>query len=355
MGKKILMSKILDCTLRDGSYEVNFSFSSGDTALVCKGLEESGIGLIEIGHGVGLGASERTTQKAIQSDEEYMKAASSVLSKAKWGMFCIPGVASLDDIDRAADYGMGFIRIGTDVNKVETSKKFVERAKKHGMFVAANYMKSSAVTSFEFSRLVKLSESYGVECAYIVDSSGGMSFDEIKNTFYSIRDVSDIAVGFHGHNNLGLANGNSVSSVELGIEYIDSSLQGLGRSSGNAITESLVLALIKRGYDLKIDYMNLIKIGQTLIRPLIRRSGHRATDLIAGFADFHTSYMPHIFKVSAEYAVNPLVLMMEMSKIDKVDVTLDKLRSIAIGMEDNKNLYMGSYDPSSYIGGEQDF
>ena len=51
-------SQILDCTLRDGSYVLNFNFSLIDTFLISKVLFESGINYVEIGHGLGLGASK---------------------------------------------------------------------------------------------------------------------------------------------------------------------------------------------------------------------------------------------------------------------------------------------------------
>jgi 4-hydroxy 2-oxovalerate aldolase len=51
MKKKV---NILETTLRDGSYAVNFSFTSSDTSIICKRLEEVGFKYIEIGHGVGL-------------------------------------------------------------------------------------------------------------------------------------------------------------------------------------------------------------------------------------------------------------------------------------------------------------
>ena len=73
--------KILETTLRDGSYAVNFSFTSADTAAICKELEEVGFEFIEIGHGVGLNASNTGHGQAAQTDEEYMIAAKNSLKK----------------------------------------------------------------------------------------------------------------------------------------------------------------------------------------------------------------------------------------------------------------------------------
>ncbi len=75
MLDKNKLPRILECTLRDGSYEINFQFTSEDTKNIASALEQAGFGLIEVGHGVGLGASENRYGMAAQTDEEYMNAA----------------------------------------------------------------------------------------------------------------------------------------------------------------------------------------------------------------------------------------------------------------------------------------
>lgn len=345
---------VLDCTLRDGSYEVNFSFTSKDTQYICKNLEETGIKFIEVGHGVGLGANRVMSNKAVQTDEEYMQAASQSIKKAKWGMFCIPGVSKLEDLDLAKSYGMNFIRIGTDFDKVSSSKEFIEKAKKFGFYVFSNFMKSTNCSNKTFKEIAKESISYGADSIYIVDSSGGMFPDQIKDFYFAVKEIEDISVGFHGHNNLGLANYNSIYASEIGLEFIDASLQGLGRSSGNAILESLVLALIKKNYIKNIDYFKLIEIGQKFIKPIIKNVGHRSADLISGFADFHSSYMPLINKISSELSVDPIRLIAKTSSFKKSDIDEQFLRKIAVEMDKTykeEDQYLSLKD---YLGGEQD-
>ena len=345
---------ILETTLRDGSYAVNFSFTSADTSIICKELESAGFEYIEIGHGVGLNASRCGYGEAIQTDEEYMIAAESVLKKAKYGMFCIPGIARLEDIDLAARHKMGFLRVGTNATEVYMGEKFIKKAKDRGMFVSANFMKSYTLTPSEFAKKVKLSQGYGADMVYIVDSAGGMFADNIRDYYTAIRDVSDIPVGFHGHDNLGLSISNSIESVKMGIEFIDSSLQGLGRSLGNASTEMLVLALLKLGYDTGIEFLKALEIGQKYIRPLITTKGKMPLDMIAGFADFHSSFMHHIQKYSAKYNIDPAILIIEMTKVDKTNVDEKKLDDIAKRIKVKKDVYLGKYDFTRYVGREQD-
>ena len=139
-------TEILDCTLRDGSYVNNFQFTKNDTKKILNVLESSGVKFIEIGHGIGLGASRIEKFKAKESDKSYCQVASKVVKKAKWGVFCIPGVASLDDIRMAKDYGVKFVRVGTNIENYREQEKFINLCKKLNIFVASNFMKSYLVT-----------------------------------------------------------------------------------------------------------------------------------------------------------------------------------------------------------------
>ena len=345
--------KILDTTLRDGSYVTNFSFSIKNTMDICKALENSGAEFIEIGHGVGLHASECGYGKAKHTDVEYADAAKSTLTHSKYGMFCIPGIARLKDIDLVSKHDMDFIRIGTDVTKIAESEKYIKKAKEYEMFVAANYMKSYALSPQKFAKKVKLSEKFGADVVYLVDSAGGMFGEQIQEYFKEIRKISDIPLGFHGHNNLGLAISNSIIAADCGFELIDSSLQGLGRSSGNASTEILVAALHKRGYDTGINFRKILQVGLKYVQPFITK-GLMPLDIAAGFTNFHSSYMYHIEKFSKKYNVDPISLMIEITKIDQVNVDEKILEKIASKLNPI-NMSLGKeFDFTRYVGGEQD-
>ncbi len=345
---------LLDTTLRDGSYAVNFSFTSADTSSICKGLEKSGIEFIEIGHGLGFSASKMGYGQSTQTDEEYMIAANNVLTKSKYGMFCIPGIAKLEDIDLAAKHNIGFIRIGTDVNKIEASKDFIKRAKDFGIEVSANYMKSYALSPEKFAQKVKVSESYGADIIYVVDSAGGMFPEQVSIYFKEIKKVSEIQMGFHGHDNLGLSIANSISAIDAGANIIDCSLQGLGRSSGNACTEILVMVLIKKNFELAINYNEILEVGRKYVQPLVSTNGKSQLDIVAGYADFHSSYMHHIMEYCAKYNVDPIELIIEYSKINKVEIDKKELEKIAAKLNKEDNAHTVKYRFNKYIGREQD-
>jgi len=320
MNEKSNKTTLLDCTLRDGSYAINFQFTSEDTRNICVALEDAGINWIDIGHGVGLCASEKGYGDAAETDVAYMDAVSTVLKRAKWGMFCIPGIATLDALKEAIDRGMGFVRIGVNLEHYQDVRPFVELARKHNLFTCVNFMKSYTRPPEDFAKYAQEAEAYGANLIYLVDSAGGMLPDQITNYIEAVRvRTKHLRLGFHGHNNLGLGVANALRAVELGVEFIDGSLQGMGRSAGNTPSEQFVCALMRMGIDLDIDPLALMDISEKYIRPLQSMASIDSLDLVSGLALFHSSYMGTIQKYARKFRIDPRRLIIAVCEKDQVN------------------------------------
>jgi len=353
--RQLRKPEVLETTLRDGSYAIDFRFTANDTALIASALESAGFELIEIGHGIGLNASNCGKGVAAETDEAYLKAASESLKRARFGMFCIPGIARLEDIDMAADYGMGFIRIGTNVTEMEQSEEFIARARRHGMFISSNFMKSYAMPPEEFAEKAKLAQKFGSDVLCIVDSAGGMLRADVEAYFTAVQSRCDIPLAYHGHNNLGLAVSHSLRAVELGAVIIDSSLQGLGRSAGNAPTEILVVALKRMGIDLAIDPLKVMDISEKYVKPLLTTKGIDSIDVISGYSQFHSSYMQTIRKYSDKYQIDPRKLIMDVCKVDKVHAPEELVERIAREIaKQREEVYTARFRLDKFHGAEQD-
>ncbi|HSH01838.1 MAG TPA: 4-hydroxy-2-oxovalerate aldolase [Anaerolineae bacterium] len=346
--------RILECTLRDGSYVINFQFTAHDTQQIAAGLESVGFDMIEVGHGIGLGASEQGKGVAAETDETYLKVAAETIKEADWGMFCIPGIAELRHVDLAGKYGMDFIRIGTNIEDYEQARPFIERAKKYDMFVCANFMKSYVSAPDDFAEYALQAEKFGADVVYIVDSAGGMLPEDIERYVDAIRARSTtIRLGFHGHNNLGLGVANALKAQSLGIEIIDTSLQGFGRSAGNTSTEQFLCALMQRGIDMNIDPIAVMDIGEKLIHPFITARGLSSIDMVSGLALFHSSYMPIIESYATKYRVDPRRLIVAVCEHDRADAPQDLVKEQAERLADEG--VQGAWKPlyKHYYGGEQ--
>lgn len=321
--------KILDTTIRDGSYEVDFKFSCDDVAEITSKLDCLGFEYVEIGHGQGLDASSLENGISLHSDAEYMQVANENLKHGKFGFFCIPGIAKLESLGKARKNGMSFVRIGIDANRTEEAYDYIQEAKRQGLEVMVNFMKTYTVSPFVLAKKAKEMELMHVDVVYIVDSAGTMLPQEIEEYYQAIRSVSQIKLGFHGHNNLGLAVSNTIKCVELGFDMIDCTLQGVGRSLGNASTEMVVMTLKKMGYDIEIDLPRLLEYGYVLLRDIMPRPLQNPLDLMCGFTGLHSGYLKDIYKCCNEKHVDPLRLIMSYSQISKIEMNYDKLCEVA--------------------------
>tara|TARA_B110000211_G_scaffold217486_1_gene261400 strand:- start:57 stop:1145 length:1089 start_codon:yes stop_codon:yes gene_type:complete len=323
-------TEILDCTLRDGSYVNNFQFNKNDTKKILNVLEDAGLKFIEIGHGIGLGASRIQKFKARESDKTYCQVASKNIKKANWGVFCIPGIATLDDIKMANDYGVKFVRIGSNVENFKDQEKYINLCKKLNIFVASNFMKSYLVNPKKFVNYVKAVHEFGTDLVYLVDSSGSMFPNEIEEYFYYIKKFNNkIRLGFHGHDNLGMSCANAFHAYKLGFDLIDVSMQGLGRSSGNTPLETFLCLLERHGVKNKIDKLKIMSFSEKEIANIFTRKGLSSLDLISGMSFFHSSFMPEIEKVAKKYSVDPRLLIIEHCKKNKTNAKEEDLEIIA--------------------------
>ncbi len=325
--------KILDTTIRDGSYAIDFKFSSKDVYDLVTRSEKIGLEYIEIGHGLGLNASSEKHGYSLQTDIEYMKTARAAASNAKLGFFCIPGIARLEDIEIAKSHGMDFIRVGVNIGEYEKAFPYIEYSRKvmgEGIGTFVNFMKTYTTTCEEFASAAKCVYEHGAECVYIVDSAGCMGEDEIGQYIDAVRHYcADVKLGFHGHNNLGLAIENTYYCVTKDIDFIDCSYQGLGRSLGNASLEQMIMVLEKRGYKTGFDIPRVLEYGYAGLRNIVRGDLINPLDYVCGYAGFHSSFIKDIYKCSTEYNVDPLRLIIAYSKINKSSMDYDVLCSVA--------------------------
>ncbi len=324
--------EVVDCTLRDGAYVIDFQFTAEDTRQIVGSLAKAGVRWIEVGHGLGLGAQPRHGQAAA-TDEEYVEAAVAAASGAKVGCFYIAGLGKPEQMKRARSLGMDFIRIGNNAPEVEMGLADITAARDMGLFVSSNLMKSYLLSPREIAECARKVEAAGAHLVTLVDSAGGMLLDEVDAYTRAIREAVSIPVGFHGHDNLGLANGASIGALRAGARFMDSTLQGMGRSAGNACTETLLLLYERLGIATGIDYYAVMELGERLIRPRLGRAGISGIQAVSGYAQFHSSFMKHVNEAAVVHGVDRRKLIVEVSRIDRMRPSRELFLEVAARLE----------------------
>lgn len=313
------MISIIENTLRDGSYTLDFQMTKEHTRDITKGLSSVGFKMIEVGHGLGLGAyNNPKTGLSKENDTDYILSAKEVAGDAKISAFFIPGIGTKEDIKNAADLGLDIIRIGINVNEFEKSREYAEYAKSLGLFVGINMMKSYAVKSYEFSKIAAEIDSWNIaEVIYLVDSAGCMTPDEVNDYLYKTSEQCKTALGFHGHNNLSMAAINTIQAVKSGATYLDTCIRGMGRSAGNAQTEIVILLLQKLGFYKHIDIYDLYDLANNVVVPIMPRpQGMTDDEIHIGLSKFHSSYMPFVKKASGEFHIDSKRLIKSVSDVN---------------------------------------
>lgn len=321
--------EVLDCTIRDGSYVINGQWSKEEVTGLTKELAENKFKYIEVGNGIGLGAHRRGVE-SICTDEEYVELAVAAKGNSKVGTFFIPGIGDKNDIKMLASKGGDFIRIGTDVSKSDIAKEFIEYAKLCGLEVGYNFMKSYVVNPFELCKRAAKIENYGADMISLVDSAGGMLPKEVGNYIKALKESLSVKVGFHGHNNLLIANANNISAIENGVDIIDTTLMGMGRGAGNAQTESMLVILEKMGIDVPMDPIKVSNISKKYISPKTQMlKGSDDLQLVMGYAQFHDSFLNVINEAADKYGVDYRILIIEVSKINKENPSKELIEQVA--------------------------
>ena len=331
------MINIIENTLRDGSYVLDFQFTKDQTQSITGGLDDLGFGYIEVGHGLGLGAWNKPhCGLSAENDDTYISAAKAVAPNAKIVAFFIPGIGNEDDIRKAKDNGLDFIRLGTNINTFDKTLPFAKLGKELGLKVAVNLMKSYSVKPYEYSKIVQQIDSWGLaDVIYLVDSAGCMMPHEIHEYVDRTKQKVATELGFHGHNNLSMAAANSIQAIQSGATYIDTCVRGMGRSAGNAQTEITIFMLAKMGIDMGIDLYDLYNFADNVVLPMMpRHQGMTSEEIHIGVSKFHSSFMPLVNNAIEKYGVDKKQLIKGASDINCLnpsqalfDEVADKLKN----------------------------
>ena len=158
--------EILECTLRDGSYAVDFKFTENDTLILAGVLGRLGFRWIEVGHGVGLGAAQAGKGTMPTSDERLIEAAKRAAPNAQIGCFFIPGIGTADQLKSARAAGLDFVRIGYNAPEIEDAFPYLTLAKELGLKPCLNFMKTYGISPDAFGEKARAGAAAGAEVVY---------------------------------------------------------------------------------------------------------------------------------------------------------------------------------------------
>jgi 4-hydroxy 2-oxovalerate aldolase len=237
---------LFDVTLRDGALGLGFPYTKEQTAAYLSATSDAGIRHSEIGfvHGaghfddVGSGFNSHVDGQDVQD----------VLNGTE-----IAGHRMIDGdnprlLTNGGDAGLpqyqcsGMIRVTCRSADLSDVSLLVTRLAEAGHSFAINLKHCAGRPTEDIARAAARAQEVGAAAFYVVDTSGSMTPNDVRrHTSAAVSAAAHTAIGFHGHDNLGLSVANSIAAFDAGATLIDASLAGVGAGGGNTPLEALML------------------------------------------------------------------------------------------------------------------
>jgi len=318
-----------DVTLRDGNHALRHQLSEAFVREYCAAADNSGVWAIEVGHGNGLGASSFLVGKSACSDESLLTAARESLSHAKLAVHTIPGFATIQrDLRPAVELGVEVFRVATHVTEATVAQTHIEYLVEQGVIVHGVLMMSHMIDLPGLMKQAALMKSYGATAIILMDSAGRFVPHAVTERVTTIREGLGLDVGFHAHNNLGVAVANAMAATQAGAGIVDGASMGLGAGSGNAQLECIVATQPGVGH---ADLRRVLGMSQLVESEFPDRLPRTtASSIQSGLAGVFSGYAPQVKQLSLEFGLEPADLWNAFAEHKVVAGQETILREIAI-------------------------
>lgn len=225
--------KIMDVTLRESIYIKENKITQKMAQQLVEGLSSANIDYIEIGY---ISSEEKGKNMCECCPKKYIEALKRKITKGSKTELVVMLYArdySDDILERILHTGIKFVRLCIRYDNLQEAIPVIKDLSKYGIKVSANLIRISKLSLEEIKEFTKVVEEAGAEYIYLADSNGSMMPDDVKRYYKEIRELSNLKMGFHPHDNINLASINSLEAVNQGIAIIDCSIYGYGKGLAN--------------------------------------------------------------------------------------------------------------------------
>ncbi|API92022.1 4-hydroxy-2-oxovalerate aldolase [Virgibacillus pantothenticus] len=330
---------ITEVALRDGSHAISHQYTVNQVKTIASSLNEARVPYIEVSHGDGLGGSSLQYGLSRTDELKLIEAAVSVTDFSKITVLLLPGIGTITDLKIATNLGIKMARVATHVTEADVSKQHIETAKDLGLETAGFLMMSHMAPVDKLIEQARLMESYGADMVYVVDSAGALLPHQVRERIKALRQSLNIEIGFHGHNNLSLAMGNTLAAIDEGATRIDGSVRCLGAGAGNTQTEVLIAVLDRLGISTGVDLYKMMDTAEEKIAPILSKPQEINRDsLTLGYAGVYSSFLLHASRAASKFSVDSRDILIELGKRGIVGGQEDMIIDVAAELSKTKEI-----------------
>src|ERR1700750_211632 len=261
--------RMTDTSLRDGSHHKRHQFTKDEVGAIVAALDNAGVPVIEVRHGAGWGGSSFNYGFSKTPEQELIKLAADTAKEAKIAFLMLPGLGTKEDIKEAQHNGGSICRIATHRHEADVSSQHFGLCRELGLETVGFLMMSHTISPEKLAEQARIMADAGCQCVYVVDSAGALVLEGVADRVSAlVAELGDDAqVGFHGHENLGLAVANSVTAYRAGARQIDGSARRFGAGAGNTPTAACVGVCDNLGIETGVDFFKIVDAAEDVVLP----------------------------------------------------------------------------------------
>lgn len=330
--------KIFDSTLRDGSHAISHKLTVEQVERYCRGIDSAGEYVVIVGHGNGLGASSMQVGLSATPDLSLLKAARKELKQTRLGVFLLPGFGTIkNDLAPALELGVDLVCVASHCTEADVTKQYINYVAQQGKEVYGILMMYHMTTKERLLEEAKKMVSYGAAGVIIMDSAGASTPALVKETITHLVENLSVPVGFHAHNNLGMAIAHTWMALEAGAQIVDGTLRGFGAGAGNCQIEALVALLTKMGYSVPVDLKVLMDVSDGVVTTLMKKSQEiDSVSISSGLAGVFSGFSLPVKRAAEKFNVDPRDIFMELGKRRVVGGQEDMVVEVAMELAKKK-------------------
>ncbi len=258
---------INDTTLRDGEQTAGVAFTDVEKLAIAHALDQAGVPEMEVGIPV-MGARETELIRTIIGSVRRARtmvwarmAAPDLAAALCCGADMVHLAISVSDmqIERKLGKSRGWV--------LETIARSCDLAGGQGSAVSVGLEDASRADPGFLAQAAQVAQRHGAVRVRFADTLGLLDPFATHARISALRRETDMAIEMHAHNDLGLANANTLAAMLAGATHASTTVNGLGERAGNAALEEVVMAARHLyGVECGVDTTALPAISQLVAR-----------------------------------------------------------------------------------------
>jgi 2-isopropylmalate synthase len=257
----MMMLRLYDTTLRDGTQREGLSLSVEDKVKIATALDRLGVSCIEGGwpgsnpkdaeffrriRSVPLvhakvAAFGSTRRANVRCEED---ASLRALVDAETPVVTLVGKSSTLHVERILETTRA-----ENLRMIGESVAFFKRLGREVIYDAEHFFDGYRLDPAYALDSLAAAADEGADCLVLCDTNGGELPDIVAERVHEVRDRFAAPVGIHPHNDAGLAVANGLAAVRAGCVQVQGTINGYGERCGNLDLVPLIATLqLKLGY-----------------------------------------------------------------------------------------------------------